>query len=261
MGLKHGDLKDTVISRISIDEFEPKTGDSKDVVVVGIRVTEQSVGQDLYNFLNSGTADVRDIEVSPNPNDEGYHMVFLELDRNQDSLDSIRKIVTDMSNISGNLRWKASTHLTSEYYPLFEQDIERYFISDPDQYLSKEEWEAQVAQEEQAAVQAEEQAAQESVHNQVMEFLKHSTLKNVTIQENTIQMSGDTDEATLEFVAYGPANEVMEQAGIADRPLKEVDSVLRKFNKMLGEMRAVQIDEFIVVFNPNDNNVLVTKQC
>ena len=75
MSLHEDDLKDTVLSKISIDEFEPKTGDAKDVLVMGFYVTEDSVGHDLYKFLSGSIQEVRDLEVSPNPNEDGYYML------------------------------------------------------------------------------------------------------------------------------------------------------------------------------------------
>ena len=105
MGLKAGDLKDTVLKRLSIDEYEPKTGEAADVMVFGFHVKESAVGDDLYHFISNSIADVRDVEVSPNPNTDGYYMVFCELDRNQDSLNNIRSIVRDVENVAGELAW------------------------------------------------------------------------------------------------------------------------------------------------------------
>lgn len=264
MGLKHGDLKDTVLSKISIDEFEPKTGESRDVVVMGLRVIENNVGQDLYSFLNSGIADIRDIEVSPNPNDDGHYMVFVEMDRNDETLNNIRKIVKDIENVAGNLKWKASTHLTDDYYPLNEDDIQNYFISNPEDYLTKDEWLAQTQAE------AELESVQEEVSENcgcgndpcdTLEFLKASNLKEASIRDGKLQMSSSTGSATLEIVKFGDAKEVMADIGISESAIKPLDSVMRKFNSMLGEMRAIPIDDYIVVFHPENNNVLVTKKC
>ena len=36
MGLHEGDLQDTILKKVSIDEYEPKTGDSADVLVLGL---------------------------------------------------------------------------------------------------------------------------------------------------------------------------------------------------------------------------------
>jgi hypothetical protein len=35
MALREEDLKDTVLKKISLDEFEPKTGKEEDVAVIG----------------------------------------------------------------------------------------------------------------------------------------------------------------------------------------------------------------------------------
>ena len=83
MGLRQNDLKDTILKKISLDEFHPKTGDEKDVAVVGFRVSQSSPGKDLYNFLNRSIIETRDIEVSPNANEDGHYMVFIEMDRNE----------------------------------------------------------------------------------------------------------------------------------------------------------------------------------
>ena len=93
MGLQTGDLKDTMLKKVSIDEYEPKTGDASEVLVLGFSLRESTQGQDLYNFLNSSIFEIRDVEVSPNPNPDNYYMVFVEIDRNENVLENIRNIV------------------------------------------------------------------------------------------------------------------------------------------------------------------------
>ena len=51
MPLAEGDLKNTVLKRLSIDEYEPKTGDSQDVMVLGFHINDSKPGKDLYKFL------------------------------------------------------------------------------------------------------------------------------------------------------------------------------------------------------------------
>ena len=56
----------------------------------------------------------------------------------------------------------------------------------------------------------------------------------------------------------------MEEVGISESAIGTLDSRLRLFNHMLGEMRAIPIDDYIVIFNPvmsGQDKVLVTKQC
>ena len=147
MGLKHQDLRDTVLSRISIDEYEPKTGDSSDVVVVGFRVIDQLPGKDLYSFINSSTIDVRDVETSPNPDLENNYWVFVELDREPGCLDKIRELVKDIEQVSGPLKWQAKTHLTDDHHALGGADIEQFVIQEPDNYMNRADYEASLQEQ------------------------------------------------------------------------------------------------------------------
>lgn len=260
MGLKQGDLKDTLLKRISIDEYEPKTGEAKDVMVLGFHVKESSVGDDLYHFISNSIAEVRDVEVSPNPNTDGYYMVFCEIDRNNQCLENVRSIVKDVENVSGELAWSASTHLTEEHFPLFGEELEQYVFLDPSLYTDKEGWDANNAAVEQDSIEEETRRLAEFVEP-INKFLQHSNLKNIEINEHMVTMFGHNDIATLEVIKYGLAKEVMEEVGIAQSAIKPLNSTLRQFNSMLGEMQAVPIDDYIVLFHPLQEHILVTKIC
>ena len=85
-GVEYGDLQSLVKNIVSIAEFEPKTGIDNDVVVIGFYVDDESPAQDLGTFLERGVAEILDTEVSPNPDDEGYYMVFVEIDNDENGL-------------------------------------------------------------------------------------------------------------------------------------------------------------------------------
>jgi hypothetical protein len=242
-----------MVDRISIDEFEPKTGKVNEVMVVGFQVIEQSMGEDLYNFINSSAMESRDVEVSPNPNPDDYYMVFVEIDRNDKSLSKIREMVQDIENVTGPLPWTASTHLTDEFFPLNETELEQYVLLDPDNYMSREEW---MKQQDAAA---DQEPLEEDTHDAdaVMEFLQSSDLSEARLENDVLHLAGRGDSVQLEFVSYGEASDVMRDLGINESALKPLDSVYRKFNSMLGEMRAVPIGEYVVIYHPNSTNVIV----
>jgi hypothetical protein len=254
MGLQTGDLQDTMLKKISIDEYEPKTGDSSEVLVLGFSLKESSQGQDLYNFLNSSIFEIRDVEVSPNPNPDNYYMVFVEMDRNEEVLENIRKIVKDVENISGSMPWVGKTHLTDDFHPLFDEGISEFVITDPEKYMTKEQWEQSKA-EEQAVVDAKVES-----DNSIMEFLKSSNLLKASINNNTLEVEDKFNEAKLEVVGFGEAKDIMAEIGINESAIGDMDSTLKQFNNMLGEMRAIPINEYIVIFHPSQSNVLITKQ-
>lgn len=251
MGMRRGDLKDCIIDRISIDEFEPKTGDLNEVMVVGFQVIEKAMGEDLYNFINNSAMESRDVEVSPNPNPDDYFMVFVEIDRNENALKRIREMVKDIENVTGPLPWKASTHLTDDYFPLNEQELEQYVLLDPDNYMSREEWMQQ-------QVPAEEPIEEEADNTDaVIEFLERSDLSEAWIEDNVLHLAGRGSSAQLEFINFGEAKDVLSELGINESALKPLDSTFRTFNAMLGEMRAVPIDDYVVIYHPDSTNVIV----
>ena len=145
MGVKSGDLKDTILKKISLDEFEPKTGNEKDVAVLGFHVNGDSAAQDLYNFLGGSVVEHRDIEVSPNPNDEGYYMVFVELDRTGGMMDSVEKMIAEVENVAGKLNWSVKTPYMEDYMPI--DEASKFIQTDAEDYLTAQEYKDKLDQE------------------------------------------------------------------------------------------------------------------
>ena len=159
MALKEGDLQNTILKNISIDEFEPKTGEAADVMVVGFYLNETAPAKDLYHFINNSILEIRDVEVSPNPNTDNYYMVFIEIDRNKDSLSNIKELVKEVERLSGKLDWHVSTTLSEDKLNLDGADLVKFIQLNPDNYLTKDEFMAQ----QQEAEQNIEQPLEESL--------------------------------------------------------------------------------------------------
>lgn len=262
MSLKEGDLKQVVLKKLSIDEFEPKTGDAKDVLVLGFQVTESAVGDDLYGFINGTPIEIRDVEVSPNPNDDGYYMVFVEMDRNENVIENIKTLLTDTERLAGKLAWEARTYLLDDYLPLSEDEIYEYIITDPANYLSREEFETQQQAKMEEQKRLEEETAALDKSNQILEFLRPTNLLQAGIADGKLHIQDSRNVITLEFVEFGNGEDVMSNLGIKESAIKsDFDKVLfSKLKTMLGEMAALPIDNYIVIYNPaNQDNILVTK--
>ena len=78
-GVEYGDLASLITTRVSIAEFEPKTGSENDVVVIGFYCDDEAPAQDLASFIEKSAADVLDTEVSPAADEDGYYMCFVEV--------------------------------------------------------------------------------------------------------------------------------------------------------------------------------------
>lgn len=266
MALRHGDLIDTMLSKISIDEFEPKTGNSEDVIVVGFYTIDHNVGVDLYGFLNNNFDFIRDIEVSPNPNDDNYYMVFIEIDRDTKARKHIDKLVSDIDNLTGKLDWKATTHLTDDYFKLHDDELWEYVITDPDHYMSRRDFERHRAEQQEIQAQEEQkmktqQEAQDRSEN-ILEFLKPSNLLRAGINQGKLHLQDARNVLSLEVIDYGPARDIMLTHGISESAInQEFDrTVFTKLGSMLGEMKALPIGEYVVIYNPQQQeNVLITR--
>lgn len=231
---------------------------------MGIRVSDEMPGNDLYSFLNhSSLSDhIRDVETSPNPDETGYYYVFFEIDRKEESLDIIRKVIKDVGNVTTDLKWKASTHLTDKFFPLFGKELEKVFISDPSQYKTRDEWQAEVdAEQEQEKKQEKKQ--QESLEEAVLKFFESSyAFKTEWLGDNILEMTLHADKARLRVVGFGNHQEMMEQFKIDKLPLERDNINMIRFNRMLGEShQAVTIGDYIVIVDQDTSKTIVSEQC
>jgi len=236
MPLAEGDLKNTVLKRLSIDEYEPKTGDSQDVMVLGFHINDSKPGKDLYKFLNTSVVEVRDVEVSPNPNTDNFYMVFVELDRNENSISNIKELVEEVERLTGKLNWEVSTVFNEENIPLNDDSLLGYVQLDNTNYLSSEEFMSQQkeAKEQEEQTRLEEEAKDNS--NRILEFLKDSNILEAGINDNKLHIRGSRDIATLDVVNFGHGPDVMTALGISESAIQlEHDKIaFAKLNAMLG---------------------------
>ena len=103
-GLRPGDLEHLVSSTISINEFEPKSGD--DVVVIAFYVKDEEPADDLASFIERGTHDILDTEVSPAPDENGNYLVFVEISKNSDLMSVTKNILHDIQKLVKIDAWK-----------------------------------------------------------------------------------------------------------------------------------------------------------
>jgi hypothetical protein len=262
MALRENDLANTVLKHISLDEFQPKTGDEKDVAVLGFHVVQNFPGSDLYNFISSSVVECRDVELSPNPNTDGYYMVFVEMDRNEKLLDNIRSLIADVNNVTGKLSWKIKTPYLEEEINLNDDQLSKYVQSDPSEYLSAKEFIEKMQKESVEEDEKQLQEEAESNSKKILEFLRDSILLQAGFSEDgKLTVMGRAGNAQFEVVGFGDADDVLKEIGINESALAPIDSDVRKFNSMLGTLKAVKIDEYVVIFNTDTRQALVGKPC
>jgi hypothetical protein len=104
-GVEYGDLESLVDTTVSIGEFKPKTGTEEDVIVIGFYVKDEAPAMDLAKFIERGATPMLDTEVSPNPNDVGMYIVFVEVE-NEDLMHTTLSLIHDIRGLVNNSEWK-----------------------------------------------------------------------------------------------------------------------------------------------------------
>ena len=104
-GVEYGDLETLVDSTVSVGEYKPKTGTEEDVVVIGLFAKDEAPAMDLAKFIERGVVSILDTEVSPNPNDVGMYVVFIEVE-NKDLMHTTLNLLHDIRGLVKNTHWK-----------------------------------------------------------------------------------------------------------------------------------------------------------
>lgn len=249
MSLDHQDLKSVVKDEISIDEFEPKTGEKEDIAVFGFYVTEKSVGDDLANFLEKSSFDFRDVEVTPNPNPDNYYMVFVEIDREPGMVDMIREVAKDVLNVSGKMEWKGKPLLSDRSFDLNDPQLEGIIKTTPEEYITKEEHEDMIKQEKET---------------NITDFvLDNTNASTVTLTDNILNLIDYKNNVKLEFVSFGEGKPTLEEAGLSELAIDyDFDRhLIKTLESMRGDLNILPINKNIVMHNPSTDQVLVVKPC
>lgn len=192
MSLKNGDLAGTILPDVSIDEFEPKAGDEKDVIVVAFYLKDEDPAEDLNTFIQRGFIDTLDVEVSPNTDEEGRYLVFVEMSRDDTFPNKFQALLKDVKNVAGDIDWDVRTYLADgQSFKFNDPELFNYLILDPEKYVPKDEFKM------------------EKMKESINKFFKESFMSNLTIDGNTVTLYGGNRGIIAEIVDIGEYDEVI----------------------------------------------------
>jgi|TARA_A100001011_G_scaffold157635_2_gene166142 hypothetical protein len=247
--LRHGDLAGVVTSKISVDEFEPKTGEKEDVAVIGFYVTEQEAGNDLARFIAKSVYEHRDVEVTPNPNEDNLYMVFVEVDRKDGLVEGLRELAKDVVNISKDLDWKVKPLLSDSEIDLSDPVLETIIKQSPESYITKEDYQAQIEKDKLTEIE---------------DFIiNNSNVGDAVLENNILSLKDYKYKVQLEFIQFGEGKVTLEEAGISEAAI-DYDwdkSLVKQLESMRGNLNIIPISKHIVFHNPATDQVLIAKPC
>ncbi|BDR26164.1 hypothetical protein RVBP17_2070 [Pseudomonas phage sp. 30-3] len=121
-------LKGTVLPIISVDEYMPKSGTQEEVIVIAFYTIDEDPAFDLDDFIEKSFIEVLDVDVSPNPDENGNYLVFVELKRKAGFFEKFYKIIKDVENVSGKQDWLVKAYLCNELLPYNDERLLDYII-------------------------------------------------------------------------------------------------------------------------------------
>ncbi len=98
--LRAGDLKNLVSDIFEIDSYKSKMGEDKDIIVLSFKVDSYEAANDLVTFLEKGYDVILDADMSPGELDDGKYLVFVEIERNKEALESIPRIIYGIQKLT-----------------------------------------------------------------------------------------------------------------------------------------------------------------
>lgn len=240
-GLQANDLDYLVMPLISIDEYESKIDDRK-AIVVGIYVTDLDPANELSSFIEKGVVPVLDTEVSPAPTEDGYYVVFVELDRNERFVKRLLNIVESISNLTNVDKWEFSPYHSDkeENYPVTAEMLKKHVNLDPDS----------------VEIRDSKEKDQEKQENQIAEFLQNSTVESIAIDEQTLVLNDNLLEQQYEIVSFSKDIDTLAFTipAFGDRQLSEST----RLQNMIGYGYTVNVaGEHLVVVN--EHGILTLK--
>jgi len=161
--LLENDLKWLVSDEFLIDMHKTKMGKDKDYMVLAIAVNDRTPANDLAQFIENSVYKFEDVEVSPATDSKGRYLIYVELARNPEAVETINGILHDASKLSGIDEWKFKTTGMANYTPFDKDTLGQQLVLDPAEYdrLHPEQHEKESEQGDSGQDEEENEAAQE----------------------------------------------------------------------------------------------------
>jgi PHD/YefM family antitoxin component YafN of YafNO toxin-antitoxin module len=236
MSLTPNSLKDTIRPLISVDEFDAKSGETQEVIVIGFYSYDEEPAQDLNTFIQRGSFNILDAEVSPNPDEDGYYLIFVEFERTAEFDKMFYKFIKDIENVTGEQKWQVKPYLIDRTLSLYDPDLFKYIITEPSNYVAKDEF---------------------TMDAKVEESLRNSCISNLTTDGNYVIITDNNSKIAARVIDFGTFERMSVMHRLSETAIKlSSNTEIATLASMLGESWSVH-DLGKVVALENENNEIL----
>lgn len=133
-GLDYNDLEGQLIPLLTVDEYEAKMGENKDIVTLSFVIKSQAAGNDLVNWFERGYDWVLDASVSDGEIEYNRWLVFVELSRRSTVPSRIIELLTDLKTLTGLKLKDWTVEVAGEEHEADEDVLRSVIICNPNVY-------------------------------------------------------------------------------------------------------------------------------
>ena len=240
MSLKHEDLEGNILPDVSIDEFEPKAGSTKQVIVVAFYLKDEGPAADLNRFIQRGFIETLDVEESPSTDEDGRYLVFVEFERDPEFFEKFHNLLSDIENVSGSHTWKIKPYLSDQSFDLTDNRWKKYIMVNPDEYVSKKDF------------------GDKMFESNVRDFFQNTLIKGLTFENNTVTITSNVGKIVAEVVDTGDYDTVVGRNFLSESAfvMESTPQEARVLQNILGNCQVIQLGNYLFVSN-NENVMLL----
>jgi hypothetical protein len=238
-GLQRADLKDMIDHLFTVDQFQSKMGEDKDIITLRFRAADKEPAIDLMEFVEKGYNFVLDADVSSGEERDGKYSIFVELERSKHAPAQIKDLLNGISQLCDCTDWRFRWYKDIGGYDFNEENISKCVPLTPEEY--------------QRSIEGDDAA-------EVAEFFDQGALNSVSLnEEKVITFTKPFAESlSAKLIAIGEYN-VLKNALQGALQLDESSrSQVTYLNKYLGNYDINKIENHFLIRN-GDRAVILAK--
>jgi len=133
-GLDFEDMEGQIEPTVSVDEYESKLGENKDLVTLAFTVKSKQVGEDLVDWFERGYDWIIDASISEGEIEVGKYLVFVEMNRRSTVPGRIIELISDLKTLTGMKPTEWTVQVEDEDYDADEDVLKQVIILNPNVY-------------------------------------------------------------------------------------------------------------------------------
>jgi hypothetical protein len=234
-GLRYADLRETILTEISIDLFQPKGGREEDIIVVAFECIDEPPAKDLEEYIRTGPIDILDSDLSPGPTEEGNYIVFCEFERDNKFPVKFVRLLNDIQHVVSNNKWQFKSFPNKTTVDLSPDSLLSEVLLDPTEYSN-------------AKDMHDKQAAAES-------FFHKDLARSHYISEEKLYIKLNQGPPLMFFIeAIDSVDNLFETQQLKNKPIKYDTPRILRLTKLFGPSYNVNsIGKYVVVTNSHGN--------